>query len=268
MTTTIFTEFLRELDASMGVQSRNILLFVDNCATHPQDSSFPRNVKVVYYPPNCTSVLQPLDLGTIKCFKQLYRKHLVQKAACLMDSGKDIELKINVLQAIHFTGAAWQQVTQSTTLNCFCQCGYRHELNTEADSDSSIEDDDAFHEDWIRLRAEKDVDFSSYISAHNELATCSISSIDDMCDDCDGGEDEEAGDECRKPEPVPSFTEAHTTFETVKSFFYKHSISEHDEQVILNLELALFHVKRKVSTKQLLITDLFGKKVIFTQVLK
>jgi hypothetical protein len=38
MTTTIFTEFLRALDASMGVQSRNILLFVDNCAAHPQDT--------------------------------------------------------------------------------------------------------------------------------------------------------------------------------------------------------------------------------------
>jgi hypothetical protein len=52
MTTTIFTEFLRALDASMGVQGRNILLFVDNCAAHLQDMSFLRNVKVVYYPPN------------------------------------------------------------------------------------------------------------------------------------------------------------------------------------------------------------------------
>jgi hypothetical protein len=107
MTMTIFMEFLRALDASMGAQGRNILLFVDNSDAHPQDTSFLRNVKVVYYPPNCTSVLQPLDLGTIKCFKQLYRKHLVQEAMCLMDSGKDVELKINVLQAIHFTVVAW-----------------------------------------------------------------------------------------------------------------------------------------------------------------
>jgi hypothetical protein len=59
---------------------------------------------------------------------------------------------------------------------------------------------------------------------------------------------------------VPSFTEAHTAFEAVKSFFDTHSIDEHDEQVILNLQLALFHLKRKVSTKQLPITDFFGKK--------
>jgi hypothetical protein len=60
----------------------------------------------------------------------------------------------------------------------------------------------------------------------------------------------------------------HAAFESVKSFFYVHSIGEHDEQVIFNLELALFCLKCKVSTKQLPITDLFGKKVIFTQVLK
>jgi hypothetical protein len=39
------------------------------------------------------------SLGITKCFKQLYRKHLVQKAVCLMDSGKDVKMKIHVLQA-------------------------------------------------------------------------------------------------------------------------------------------------------------------------
>jgi hypothetical protein len=81
-----------------------------------------------------------------------------------------------------------------------------------------------------------------------------------LCDDHDhesGGSGEGEEDE-RKPEPVPSFTEAHAAFKTVKSFFYVHSIGEHDEQVILNLELALFHLKCKVSNKQLPITDFFG----------
>jgi hypothetical protein len=181
-----------------------------------------------------------------------------------MDSGKDIELKINVLQALHFTVVAWRQVTQSTILNCFRQCGYGRKLYTEADLVSSIEDEDAFHEDWIWLGAEKDVNFSSYVSVDNELATCNMSSISELCDDRDGGgnsEEEEEGDK-REPELVPSFTKAHAAFETVKSFFYAHSIGEHEEQVIMNLELALFRPKRKVSTKQLPITDFFGKKLL------
>lgn len=61
MTTTIFTWFLRALNASKGVQYENMLL-VDNCAAHAQDVSFIRNVGVVYYPTNCTSMSQPPDL--------------------------------------------------------------------------------------------------------------------------------------------------------------------------------------------------------------
>ena len=79
-------------------------------------------MKVVFYPRNCTSVIQPLDLGVIKCLKQAYRKQLVQRAVCLMDAGKGVELKLDILLAIHVIVLAWQQVTQSTILNCFVKC--------------------------------------------------------------------------------------------------------------------------------------------------
>jgi hypothetical protein len=108
----------------MGAQNRNILLFVDNCATHPKHTSFLRNVKVIWYLANCTTVLQPLDLGVIKCYKQLYRKHLAQTPVCLMDAGKNTKKKINVLEALHYTVAALQQVTQQTIENCFRKAGY------------------------------------------------------------------------------------------------------------------------------------------------
>jgi hypothetical protein len=68
----------------MGAQSRNILLFVDNCAAHPEDTSFLRNVKVIRYPANSTSVLQPLDLVVIKCYKQLYKK-MPRANSCLLN---------------------------------------------------------------------------------------------------------------------------------------------------------------------------------------
>jgi hypothetical protein len=44
-----------------------------------------------------------------------------------------------------------------------------------------------------------------------------------------------------------------------QSFFYMHSVSMCDEQNILNLEMALFHLKCTVSTIQLSITDFFRK---------
>jgi len=39
-----FTEFLGVLDALNGAQSTSILLFVDNCATHPHDKLFLQNI--------------------------------------------------------------------------------------------------------------------------------------------------------------------------------------------------------------------------------
>jgi hypothetical protein len=55
ITTPIFTEFLKVLDASVGVQGRNVLLFVGIIATHPKDMLFLLNLKFVYYPPNGTT---------------------------------------------------------------------------------------------------------------------------------------------------------------------------------------------------------------------
>jgi hypothetical protein len=146
MTTDIFPSFLRSLDASMGAQNRNILLFVDNCAAHPEYISFLRNVKLILCPANCTSVLQPLDLGVMKCYKQLYRKRLVQTAVCLMDAGKDTTKKINMLQALHHTVAALQQVTQQTIENCFRKAGY---VQGQSSGDSDVvltNDDDDFRQ--------------------------------------------------------------------------------------------------------------------------
>jgi len=100
----------------MGAQNRQIILFVDNCAAHLKDTSFLKNVKVVRYPANCTSTLQPLDLGIILSLKAYYGKRLVQTSICLMESGKEIKKKINVLKAMHYIMAAWPQVNQPLKL--------------------------------------------------------------------------------------------------------------------------------------------------------
>jgi hypothetical protein len=72
-------------------------------------------------------------------------------------------------------------------------------------------------------------------------------------------EEDEESDRCGL-EPVLNFTEAHSAYETVKSLFCAHCSSEHGEQNILNFEVALFCVKRKSSSKQLSLGDLFVKK--------
>jgi hypothetical protein len=54
-TTVIFMVFLMVLDALIGVQGKNIWLFVD-FVTHLQDKSALWNVKLVYYMPNSSNI--------------------------------------------------------------------------------------------------------------------------------------------------------------------------------------------------------------------
>jgi hypothetical protein len=51
-----------------------------------------------------------------------------------------------------------------------------------------------------------------------------------------GNEEDKERDKCGL-EAVLNFTEAHSAYETVKSFFYAQCISKHDEQNILNFIL-------------------------------
>jgi len=91
---TIFTELLRVLDGSMGRKGRNIFSFVHSWAAHPQSMSILGNIKAAYFLFSCVALLQNLDLGIIKVFWKLYRKHMVQKAACMLNSEKDVTTEI------------------------------------------------------------------------------------------------------------------------------------------------------------------------------
>ncbi|KAM7304477.1 tigger transposable element-derived protein 6-like [Ixodes scapularis] len=79
MTSSLFEVFLRYLDGRLGCKHRKGLLFLDNCSAHPKDTSFLRNLRVVFLPANTTSHLQPLDAGIIKNVKHLYRKCIVRR---------------------------------------------------------------------------------------------------------------------------------------------------------------------------------------------
>ena len=55
MTSEIFARWLRKINNKMCLQSRKILLFMDNCGAHP--SLELTNVKLMFFPPNTTCAL-------------------------------------------------------------------------------------------------------------------------------------------------------------------------------------------------------------------
>jgi hypothetical protein len=50
VTQATFTDYLRALDAKMSSQNRKILLFTNQCAAHPKDTSYVENLKFVLFP--------------------------------------------------------------------------------------------------------------------------------------------------------------------------------------------------------------------------
>lgn len=66
LTRDIMSEWLTKFDRKMGRQNRKVLLFLDNATSHPNIAL--KNVKLLFFPPNMTSVCQPLDQGIIKNF--------------------------------------------------------------------------------------------------------------------------------------------------------------------------------------------------------
>jgi len=118
----IWAKFLTKWGMEMRLQSRHILLLVDNAPSHPEVPL--TNVKVVYLPKNTTALIQPCDAGIIRSLKGFYHTELRDRVLATLEAqGKgnsaDAVKKVSVLDAVHMVARAWQSVSSSTVVNCF-----------------------------------------------------------------------------------------------------------------------------------------------------
>lgn len=115
---------------------------VDNCPAHPAVTNL-KCIKLVFLPPNVTSVVQPMDQGVIR-LKSHYRRVQVLKLIQNLDSND--QKSFMVLDAILMISEAWEKVSQKTIANCFRHAGFKHLLTISSDD---VTDDD--EEDNISL---------------------------------------------------------------------------------------------------------------------
>ena len=66
-------------DKRFHAENRKILLFLDNCPSHTRIDKQLKSIKVVFFPPNMTSKLQPMDHGILKNVKIHYRRRILRK---------------------------------------------------------------------------------------------------------------------------------------------------------------------------------------------
>ena len=71
MTFVIFQDWLFAWDRELRSNNWHICLLVDNATSHPNSVEL-TNIRLVFLPPNTTSLVQPMDQGVIRNFKHFY----------------------------------------------------------------------------------------------------------------------------------------------------------------------------------------------------
>ena len=210
MTGAIFTKWITQLDRTMVRQGRKILLFLDNARCHPQEGLQLRNITLKFFPANCTSQLQPLDLGIIRCFKALYRKQLLRYVLAKMDNnqsnGSIIAKCVTVLNAVDWIARAWNEVNSSTIQHCFTAAGFNAD---DQENPTPHVDPAAELQSLLELGNFSECDASEFISADANLPSCEslgdnweAQILEEVIDNQRMQNDEEDDDEedCQEPE--------------------------------------------------------------------
>lgn len=136
MTGDIFEKWLLNLDNQMRKEKRKILLFLDNCTAHPQRvAERLKFVNLIYFPPNMTSKLQPLDQGIIQNVKVYYRKRILRRVIKAIEDNVATEnIPIDLRTSIAELSKVWtNDVTQETIRKCFEKAGFPKKVSENVD---------------------------------------------------------------------------------------------------------------------------------------
>ena len=196
MTSDIFMEWLRKLDRKMSLQRRKIPLLLDNCSAHPKTVSGLKSVRMFFLPPNCTSVLQPMDQGIIRCFKHHYKTAINKMNKEALDNGT--EFSLSLLKALREAQCAWAKVTPETISNCWLHMAFG-EYGSPKEFIAPENDQPGLSTD----------EFEEFVHIDDELITSDIPSDEDIVQEVRGIQNEEESDQEEgegeiEDDPIPS----------------------------------------------------------------
>ena len=164
MVSSIWKSYLNKWDRELRLKGEKIVLFVDNCPSHPKVEL--TNITLEFLPPKTTSLIQPCDGGIIKVFKGHYRSLLVKRLSALLEtdpiSRADVLVKkIQLIDAIYLMNQSWSKVTDTTIQNCFRKC-FSYELQTETESENvmnEVEIPDGYDADLFYDQADTEAEY-------------------------------------------------------------------------------------------------------------
>ena len=178
MTAEIWREWMKRIDSRMCSKKRSIVMLCDNWAAHSNDTKL-INVKLVFLPPNTTSLIQPIDMGIIANFKKLYRSLVLRRLVNNIDGGTestsdkkaaDMARKLTVLDSLHIQREAWSKITQLTTVNCYRKASFAMAEEKNEENEDEQADSDSNTEVYVPPGM-SDEDFNCYMTVDNDLST-------------------------------------------------------------------------------------------------
>ncbi|GBL82413.1 Tigger transposable element-derived protein 6 [Araneus ventricosus] len=140
----IFLGFFHKFDRKMEKKKkRKVLLFMDSVSSHSQDLPTFNNTKVVFFPANCTSKIQPLNPSVI-CFVIVhYRKTSIRQLLAASETKcatKDELKQVTVLDAIHMLCSSWRSITEKCIKSCFQKAGFSFLAENECEEPENEND--------------------------------------------------------------------------------------------------------------------------------
>ena len=135
------------------------------------------------YPPNATSIMQPLDQGIILSAKRRYKKKLAERYLACVENNKDANslLKaLNIVQATNMIAASWRETSSTIIQNCLHKAGFKHHAVDPAPATEDPLPAPA-PDVWNRVqRWLGDVQFDEFVASEPEAATAQPMSDQDI----------------------------------------------------------------------------------------
>lgn len=181
MTRKEFGDWLLEWDRKFKKENKKILLLLDNCPSHKIKFSLD-SIELYFLPKNSTPITQPLDNGIIRNFKLKYFRFLTINALEKMNFTIDAEQafkNFTLKDAILYLSWAWNDIKETTILNCWKNAGYTIDSNIIREEETV---DLQYYID--KLDIIDPLDHNEFLEAipENELIIelCEISNIDEQ----------------------------------------------------------------------------------------
>lgn len=261
MTSAIMEEWILSFNGRMKSQGRKVILFLDNATCHPRiDLS---NVKLAYFPPNTTSITQPIDQGIIYTLKSFYRKFVLQSLVAKINTCTNVSQlvkQINVLDAVNWIHQAKKKILPETVKKCFLKAGFPAHASADT-QDVTVENlqaiSDLCKQGNLPDNAEDVVNFDNELATTEDIQSAAdIAAENSRCEVMEEMDDDDEGNE--RELKIRTFGEALSVVSDLQEFAASKNVPELLELMQDAKEIIQRSLVKK--SRQCTLKDMWGQR--------